>query len=68
MARQKFIVRRMDKRNDSIHFWLDVSIGKYWYVFMWRKGKSPYMYRSIDATPPHATNEGKWLFGRSNHD
>jgi hypothetical protein len=34
--------------------WIDFALGKWWYVFIWRKGGHwPFMYRSTDATPPN---------------
>jgi hypothetical protein len=40
--------------------WIDCKIGKYWYVFEWKRKKMfPFLYRSIDATPPE-----KMIFGK----
>lgn len=64
---ENFAVNYMSRNNDALWLWLDVQLGKWWYVFMWRKDQRPYMYRSTDATPPdreYARNEGRWFFGR----
>ena len=64
---ESFAVNYMSRHNDALWLWLDVKIGRFWYVFMWRKGVAPFLYRSTDATPPdqeHGRNEGLWLFGR----
>ena len=58
----------MSRDNDALWLWLDVKLGRFWYVFIWGKGQMPYMYRSTDATPPsreYHRNEGRWFFGRS---
>jgi len=41
--------------------WIDFHIGKYWYVFEWkRKKKFPFLYRSTDGTPFNH----KMIFGK----
>lgn len=58
----------MSRANDALWLWLDVKLGRFWYVFVWRKDARPYLYRSTDATPPdreYARNEGRWYFGRA---
>jgi hypothetical protein len=65
---KNLVVNYMSRRNDALWLWLDVKIGRFWYVFMWRKDQRPYLYRSTDATPPdreYARNEGRWFFGRN---
>ena len=47
-----FAVNYMSRNNDALWLWLDVKLGRFWYVFMWHKGQRPYLYRSTDATPP----------------
>jgi len=62
-----FAVNYMSRNNDALWLWLDVKLGRFWYVFMWHKGQRPYLYRSTDATPPdreYGRNEGRWFFGR----
>lgn len=47
--------------------WIDFCGFKYWYVFIGRKWKRPFLYRSIDATPPVCqSNKGdsKMIFGK----
>lgn len=44
--------------------WIDLRIGRFWYVLQWHKGHGPFLYRSTDATPPAEDNEGRMLFGR----
>ena len=64
---ENFAVNYMSRNNDALWLWLDVKLGRFWYVFMWRKGQRPYLYRSTDATPPDrefGRNEGRWFFGR----
>ena len=66
---ENFAVNYMSRNNNNnaLWLWLDVKLGRFWYVFMWRKGQRPYLYRSADATPPDrefARNEGRWFFGR----
>jgi hypothetical protein len=57
----------MGKGNDYLWAWIDCKVGKYWYVFIWRKRSRPSMYRSLDATPPmndeRGNNHGRWFFG-----
>lgn len=63
-----FAVNYMSRNNEALWLWLDVKLGRFWYVFMWRKGQRPYLYRSADATPPdreYGKNDGRWFFGRS---
>ena len=63
-----FAVNYMSRNNEALWLWLDVKLGRFWYVFMWRKGQRPYLYRSTDATPPdreYGKNDGRWFFGRS---
>jgi hypothetical protein len=46
--------------------WIDIRAFKYWYVFIWRRWKLPFMYRSLDATPPDCGEyykDGKMIFG-----
>lgn len=60
-------INRMDRQNQSLWLWLDAHVGRFWYVFSWRKGFRPYCYRSTDATPPcwgEYANNGRWLFGQ----
>ena len=63
-----FVWHWMGKDNDSLWLWIDMKFGRFWYVFIWRKGSWPYCYRSTDATPPlddeRGNNQGTWLFGR----
>lgn len=63
-----FVWTWMARENDSLWAWVDCKIGRYWYVFMWRKGGRPSLYRSTDATPPmnneRGSNDGRWIFGR----
>ena len=59
-----FAVNYMSGDNDSLWLWLDIKLGRFWYVFIWRKGLRPYLYRSTDATQPADDNEGRWFFGR----
>ena len=41
--------------------WIDFHIGKYWYVFEWkRKKKFPFLCRSTDGTPFNH----KMIFGK----
>ncbi|UOF81102.1 hypothetical protein [Caudoviricetes sp.] len=47
--------------------WIDALLFGWWYVFVWRRGNAPYFYRSLDATPPSSTNEGRWFFGASSY-
>lgn len=57
----------MATQNPAYWFWRDIRLGKFWYVFMWRKTERPLLYRSTDATPPCREpydNKGKWYFGR----
>ena len=65
---ESFAVNYMSRNNDALCLWLDVKLGRFWYVFMWHKGQRPYLYRSTDATPPdreYGKNDGRWFFGRS---
>ena len=48
---------------DGTWIWLDIHAPKWYYVFVWRKGCAPYLYRSLDATPPKQSNKGRWFFG-----
>lgn len=57
-------INYMSRNNSSLWLWLDVRVGRFWYVLLWRKGQRPYCYRSTDATPPADDNDGRWLFGR----
>ena len=46
--------------------WLDIRLGAWWYVFIWRKGHTPFLYRSKDATPPGCPsnkNSATMIFG-----
>lgn len=52
----------MGRDNDSVHVWIDMKLGRWWYVLLWRRGRRPYCYRSLDATPPHRGN-GRIFFG-----
>lgn len=61
---RKFAINYMSRHNPAIRLWLDIKLGEFWYVFMWRKGFWPYLYRSKDATPPASDNCGRWYFGR----
>lgn len=62
------IINWMGYSNPSIRVWLDVKLRSWWYVFLWRKGKHPYMYRSKDATPPNEDNKGYIFFGNPYYD
>ena len=65
---ENFAVNYMSRNNDVLWLWLDVKLGRFWYVLMWRKDQRPYLYRSTDATPPDrecGKNEGRWFFGRA---
>ena len=65
---ENFAVNYMSRNNDVLWLWLDVKLGRFWYVLMWRKDQRPYLYRSTDATPPdreYGKNEGCWFFGRA---
>jgi len=57
----------MSRSNDALWLWIDMKIGRRWYVLIWRKKDTPYCYYSDDATPPmndeRGNNHGKWLFG-----
>lgn len=53
----------MGRNNDSTRLWIDAKVGRWWYVFYWRKNQPPYFYRSLDATPPRNNQEGKIYFG-----
>ena len=44
--------------------WIDFKGLKSWYVFIWRKGNTPFLYRSNDATPPTKNNKGKMIIGK----
>ena len=42
--------------------WIDWRIGKYWYVFEWKRKKMlPFLYRSINGAPPL---HNKMIFGK----
>jgi hypothetical protein len=67
------VINRMGANNPSLWLWWDVRVGRFWYVLSWRKGRRPYCYRSLDATPPSrrpkevldgSDNQGRWYFGR----
>jgi len=32
---KNLVVNYMSRRNDALWLWLDVKIGRFWYVFMW---------------------------------
>jgi len=55
----------MGAGNDSIWVWIDCKVGQFWYVLIWRKRCTPYLYRSLDATPPRnderQNNHGRWF-------
>lgn len=59
-----FKLNWMGRDNDAVRVWVDVKLGRWWYVLVWRKGERPYAYRSLDATPPDRDNAGRWLLGR----
>jgi hypothetical protein len=51
----------MSRGNSNIRLWLDVKLGRFWYVIYWPKGSRVTFYRSTDATPPCADNEGRYF-------
>jgi hypothetical protein len=61
---ENLAINNMGRSNGAIRLWLDLKLGRYWYVFIWRKGSRPYCYRSLDATPPCEDNAGRWIIGR----
>ncbi len=34
---ENFAVNYMSRNNDALWLWLDVRLGRFWYVFMWHK-------------------------------
>lgn len=60
-------INKMSRSNTALWLWLDIRIGKYWYVFNWRKKNKPYLFKSLDGTPPNERNSGSWIFGSYNN-
>lgn len=57
----------MSRGNKRYWLWLDIKLGDWWYVFQWIRGESPFLYRSLDATPPGCPGSGvgaRMLLGR----